>query len=265
MGVDDLKLADEKTIEKITKAPVGFAGPVKLKGVKIVADTAATLIEDGITGANKKDYHLVHVVYDRDYKAEVVADLRYAMHRDICPKCEKGHMEVTRGIEVGHIFKLGTKYSSKMNAVYLDENNKEKPFIMGCYGIGIGRTAAAAIEQSNDKDGIIWPFALAPYLAVIVPANSEDLEQMQAAEKIYNDLSVEVVLDDRPGRIGPKLKDADLIGFPIKIIVGKSLKEGKVEIKLRKTGETTLVEIPKIRDFLLSFAQRKKSGAEGES
>jgi len=224
---------------------VGFAGPVKLKGIKIIADHAVTLIEDGVTGANRADYHLMQVVFERDFKADRVADIRYALHKDTCPKCEKGHLAVTRGIEVGHIFKLGTKYSQKMKATYLDENNQEKPYIMGCYGIGVGRTAAAAIEQSYDKDGIIWPKAIAPYLVDVVPANSEDAEQMKVAEEIYKAIGSEVVLDDRSERIGVKLKDADLIGFPIKIIIGKALKEGKVEIKLRKTGETKLVEIAK--------------------
>jgi len=245
LGVEDLRLAEPKVIEKVTGAPVGFAGPVKLKGAKIIADQAVTLIEDGVTGANRADYHLMHVVFERDFKADRVADIRYALHKDTCPKCEKGHMAVTRGIEVGHIFKLGTKYSSKMKATYLDDKNQEKPYIMGCYGIGIGRTAAAAIEQSYDKDGIIWPRALAPYLADVIPANSEDLEQMKVAQDIYNILGSEAVLDDRNERLGVKLKDADLIGFPIKIIIGKALKEGKVEIKLRKTGETRLVEIAK--------------------
>ncbi|MBI5698847.1 proline--tRNA ligase [Candidatus Saganbacteria bacterium] len=245
LGVEDLKLADEKVIEKITKAPVGFAGPVNLKGVRILADQAVTLIEDGVTGANKKDHHLMHVAYGRDYKAEVVGDLRFALHRDTCPKCEQGHMAVTRGIEVGHIFKLGTKYSEKMKATYLDEGNQEKTLIMGCYGIGVGRTAAAAIEQSNDKDGIIWPMAIAPYLVDIVPANTEEPEQMRVAQDIYKALGREAVLDDRPERIGVKLKDADLIGFPVKVIIGKALKEGKVEIKLRKTGEVKLVEVGK--------------------
>ena len=245
LGVEDLRLAEPKIIEKVTGAPVGFAGPVKLKGIKIIADHAVTLIEDGVTGANRADYHLMQVVFERDFKADRVADIRYALHKDTCPKCEKGHLAVTRGIEVGHIFKLGTKYSQKMKATYLDENNQEKPYIMGCYGIGVGRTAAAAIEQSYDKDGIIWPKAIAPYLVDVVPANSEDAEQMKVAEEIYKAIGSEVVLDDRSERIGVKLKDADLIGFPIKIIIGKALKEGKVEIKLRKTGETKLVEIAK--------------------
>ncbi|HTY13023.1 MAG TPA: proline--tRNA ligase [Candidatus Omnitrophota bacterium] len=246
LGAEEIRLADEKAIEKVTKAPVGFAGPVGLKGIKIVADNAVALITDGATGANKADHHLIHVIFERDYKPDLIADIRFAMHEDVCPKCEKGAMKVTRGIEVGHIFKLGTKYSAKMKAVYLDEGNTEKPYIMGCYGIGVGRTAAAAIEQCYDKDGILWPTAIAPFVIDIVPANTEDKEQMDAADKLYNELSAssgQVILDDRPERIGVKLKDADLIGFPVKVIIGKSLKEGKVEVKFRKTGETKLVPL----------------------
>jgi prolyl-tRNA synthetase len=248
LGVEDLKLASDKVIEKITKAPVGFAGPVGLKGVKIVADTAVPLIEHGITGANKKDYHIINVGYGRDYKADMVGDIRYALHADVCPKCGEGKFKVMRGIEVGHIFKLGTKYSDKMRCVYLDENNQEKVMIMGCYGIGIGRTAQAAIEQNHDKDGIVWPVPIAPFQAALVPANSSEMEQMDTAEKIYEEgikAGIEMLIDDRDQRIGVKLKDIDLIGVPIKVIVGKALKEGKIEIKLRKTGETRLVAVDK--------------------
>jgi prolyl-tRNA synthetase len=248
LGVEELKMATDKVVEQVTRAAVGFAGPAGLKGVKIAADNAVILIEDGVTGANKSDHHLMHVVYGRDYKADLVGDLRFALHEDLCPKCDGGKLQVTRGIEVGHIFKLGTKYSAKMKATYLDENNQEKPYIMGCYGIGVGRTAAAAIEQNNDKDGIIWPINIAPYMIAIVPVNSEEKEQMDVAEKIYEELQKaipgEVVLDDRPGRVGMKLKDIDLIGFPIKIIIGpKGLKDGQVEVKGRKSGETKLVPI----------------------
>lgn len=245
LEVEDIKLADEKAIKKVTGAPLGFAGPLKLKGVKLVADHAVLLIEDGVTGANEKDYHIVGVVYGRDYKADLVSDIRYALPHDKCPRCKKGKLKVKRGIEVGHIFKLGTKYSEKMQAHYLDEANKEKPFIMGCYGVGVGRTAAAAIEQKNDKDGIIWPVSIAPYQVIVVPVNFDEKDQRETAEKIYKELQVEgveVVLDDRPGRVGMKLKDADLIGFPIKIIVGpKGLKEGKVELKLRTAKDAKMV------------------------
>ncbi|MFA4967831.1 MAG: proline--tRNA ligase [Candidatus Margulisiibacteriota bacterium] len=256
LGVEEVRLADEKVIEKVTKAVVGFAGPVGLKDIKIVADNAVVMIEDGVTGANKTDHHLVHVVFERDYKPDIIADIRFALHRDICPKCEKSHLNVTRGIEVGHIFKLGTKYSAKMNAVYLDENNQEKPYIMGCYGIGVGRTAAAAIEQSYDKDGIIWPNAIAPFVIDIIIANTEDKDQVEAAEKIYQALPIDdTILDDRPERIGVKLKDADLIGFPIKVIIGKALKEGKIEVKSRKTGEIKLIELDKAAEELAKYVR----------
>jgi len=248
LGVEDLKLASEKVIEKVTKAPLGFAGPLSLKGVKIVADTAVPLIEHGITGANKKDYHVINVSYGRDYKAELIGDIRYALHSDVCPRCEKGKFKVVRGIEVGHIFKLGTKYSAKMKCVYLDENNQEKPMIMGCYGIGIGRTAQAAVEQNNDKDGTIWPKPIAPFSVAVIPVNSSDESQMKTAQKIYDEgriAGIEMLLDDREQRVGVKLKDIDLMGIPIKLIVGKALKEGKIEIKLRKTGEIKLVAVEK--------------------
>ncbi|MBN3032721.1 MAG: proline--tRNA ligase [Candidatus Saganbacteria bacterium] len=251
-GVEDLRLAEAAVIKKVTGAPVGFAGPVGLKGVRIIADNAVPFIEDGASGANKEDCHLVHIAYGRDYRAELTGDIRYAARADKCPRCERGKFESSRGIEVGHIFKLGTKYSSKMNCVYLDENNREQAMIMGCYGIGVGRTAAAAIEQNNDKDGIVWPAPLAPFAAAIIPANINEKEQADAAKKLYQELrtaGVDVLFDDREDRMGVKLKDIDLIGIPLKIIIGKALKEGKVEIKDRKTGETILKEISSVRDI----------------
>jgi prolyl-tRNA synthetase len=207
------------------------------------------LIEDGVSGANKEDYHLRHIVYGRDYKADLIGDIRYALRADKCPRCEEGKFEVSRGIEVGHIFKLGTKYSEKMKCTFLDENNQERPMIMGCYGIGIGRTMQAAIEQNHDRDGIVWPIPLAPFLAAIVPVNVSEEEQKRAAERIYQDClgqGLEVLLDDREERVGVKLKDMDLIGIPYKVIVGRALKEGKVEVKSRKTGEAELLEVEKV-------------------
>jgi len=253
LGAEDLKLASEKVIEKVTKAPIGFAGPVGLKGVKIVADTAVAVIEHGATGANKKDYHIINVGYGRDYKADLVGDIRFAVRKDVCPRCDGGKFEVMRGIEVGHIFKLGIKYSDKMKCDYLDENNKEKPMIMGCYGIGVGRTAQAAVEQSFDKDGIVWPLPLAPFKIAVIPMNSSDQEQLSVAEGIYKELGaagIEVILDDRDQRAGVKLKDIDLIGIPTKVIVGKALKDGKIEIKSRKTGETQLVKKEEVSGWL---------------
>jgi len=252
-GVEDLRLADAAVIKKVTKAPVGFAGPVGLKGVQIIADTTVPLIEGGVSGANKEDHHLMHIAYGRDYKADLIGDIRYALHADKCPRCEEGKFEVSRGIEVGHIFKLGVKYSEKMKCVYLDENNQEKVMIMGCYGIGIGRTAAAAIEQNNDKDGIIWPLPLAPFQVAVVPANTSEKDQIEAAEKIYNEcqsLGIEALLDDRDERMGVKLKDIDLIGIPYKLIVGRALKEGKVEIKSRKTAETHIIPKDEAAEWL---------------
>ena len=243
-GVEDLRLADAAVIRKVTGAPVGFAGPVNLKGVKIIADNAVELIELGASGANKEDHHIINIVYGRDYKADLTGDIRYATHADQCPRCQDGKFEVSRGIEVGHIFKLGKKYSEKMRCVYLDDNNQEKVMIMGCYGIGVGRTTAAAIEQNHDKDGIVWPLPLAPFQVAVIPVNTSEKEQLELAEKIYQECSeqgIEALLDDREERVGVKLKDIDLIGIPIKMILGKALKEGKVEIKNRKSGETQLV------------------------
>jgi prolyl-tRNA synthetase len=257
-GVEDLRLADAAVIKKITKAPVGFSGPVGLKGVQIIADSTVLLVEDGASGANKEDHHLVHIVYGRDYKADLTGDLRYAVHADKCPRCEEGKFEVSRGIEVGHIFKLGKKYSEKMKCVYLDENNQEKVMIMGCYGIGVGRTAAAAIEQNHDKDGIVWPVPLAPFQVAVVPANVTEKEQVEVAEKIYQDAiksGIEALIDDRDERMGVKLKDIDLIGVPFKIIIGKALKDGKIEIKLRKSGETELVSTGEVSAWLKQVVQ----------
>ena len=185
-------------IMKATKAPMGFAGPVGLTGIKIYADREVTEIVDGITGGNEKDVHLMHVEYGRDYKADEIESLRLAKAGDNCPNCD-GKLTVTRGIEVGHIFKLGTKYSAKMKAEYLDENGKSKPFIMGCYGIGVSRIAGAVIEQNHDEFGIKWPISIAPYMVAIVPVNIKDKATRETAEDLYKDMlmaheSLEVIL-----------------------------------------------------------------------
>ena len=258
LGREDIEMADAAAVEKITGAPVGFAGPVGLKGVKIYADKAVTEIEDGATGANENDTHLIHVKYGRDYKADEIDNLRLAKVGDPCPKCG-GSLVMTRGIEVGHIFKLGTKYSLKMKANYLGEDGKEKPYIMGCYGIGVSRIAGAVIEQNNDNFGIKWPLSLAPYKVAVVPVNMKEAEQSKTAEMIYEGLSkkgVDVILDDRESSIGVKLKDMDLIGFPIKVVIGpKSLAEGKVEIKTRADGNTQSIEINKAVDKLVELCR----------
>ena len=253
LGREDIELADAATVEKISGAPVGFAGPVGLKGVKIYADRSVTEIEDGITGANENNAHIIHVQYGRDYKADEIDNLRLAKEGDPCPECG-GKLVITRGIEVGHIFKLGTKYSEKMKATFLDESGKEKPYIMGCYGIGVSRIAGAVIEQSHDEMGIIWPLSVAPYQVAIVPVNMKEKQQSDVANELYKtltDAGIEAILDDRDASIGVKLKDIDLIGFPIKVIIGpKSLAEGKVEIKLRADGKITLESIDKAAESI---------------
>jgi prolyl-tRNA synthetase len=249
LGVESLVLASPEVIEKVTGAPVGFAGPVGLSGVRIIADQAVAEITSGVTGANRKDYHLKNVVFGKDFEAEL-ADLKYAAEGDDCPRCKDGKFKICRGIEVGHIFKLGTKYSKALEATYLDENNQAQPFIMGCYGIGVSRIASAAIEQNNDQYGMIWPLAIAPYQAVIIPVRIDDEKQKEAALKLYEEFQaagVEVVLDDRDASLGVRMKDLDLIGFPIKIIIGpKSLQENKVEVKMRTEKEAVLVNVSEV-------------------
>jgi len=258
LGREDIELADEALIQKATKAPMGFAGPVGLSGIKIYADKEVTEVEDGITGANEKDAHIVHVQYGRDYKADEIENLRLAKEGDACPHCE-GKLIVTRGIEVGHIFKLGTKYSLKMKATFLDESGKEKPYIMGCYGIGVSRIAGAVIEQSHDDLGIKWPMSIAPYKAAIVPVNIKERSMADVSEKLFKELidqGIEVILDDRDASIGVKLKDMDLIGIPVKVIIGpKSLAEKKVEIKHRADGKTELVAVEEAAEKIKSLCR----------
>lgn len=225
---------------------MGFSGPVGLKGFKIIADSEVLLIDDACSGANEEDAHLLHIEYGRDFKADIVDSLRLAVQGDPCPACGDGSLVMTRGIEVGHIFQLGVKYSERMKAVFLDEDGKERPCIMGCYGIGVGRTAAAAIEQKNDKDGIIWPASIAPYQVAIVPVDITDQVQRDWATEIYEKLSAagaDVLFDDRDGRVGVRLKDIDLFGIPIKVIIGpKALAQGKVEFKLRANAEARFID-----------------------
>lgn len=243
VGAAFVKLAEEEAVRKATGAPVGFAGPVKLK-IPIYADYGVRAMTDGITGANENDAHLMHVSAERDFKA-VYADIRNAEAGDRCPRCV-GTFEIKRGIEVGHIFKLGTKYSESMGASFLDEAGKEQVIIMGCYGIGVGRTAAASIEQNHDEAGIIWPKPLAPFDCEVLPVNVRDEETKKAAEAIYDALKreMDVLLDDRDERAGVKFKDADLIGIPVRVTIGeRNLKQGMVEIKERKTGEVKLVKL----------------------
>lgn len=242
LGAVELELADDGMIFKATGAPRGFAGPVGVK-VRVIADYSILDLVDMVTGANREDCHLKNVNLGRDFTVESFADLRVVQPGDACPRCG-GEIKFARGIEVGHVFKLGDKYSKAMKAVYLDRDGREKTMIMGCYGIGIGRTVAACIEQNFDPNGIIWPMPLAPYAVIVTPVNVNESDVMKAAGEIYEELlaaGVEVILDDRDERAGVKFKDADLIGIPLRIVVGsKNLSQDRVELKIRKTGETRL-------------------------
>lgn len=245
IGGIDIRIATSGEIEELMNekgftAEPGFIGPKGMDGIKIIADETVRDMKNFVVGINQTDKHLVGAnLSDLCIDEIKYADIRLVERGELCPECGKP-LFVTKGIEVGNIFKLGTKYSKPMNAVYLDENGKTHPYIMGCYGIGISRTAAAAVEAHYDEHGIKWPIAIAPYHVVIVPVNIKDELQMQIAEKMYNDLleaGVEVVLDDRDERAGVKFKDADLIGFPYRITAGKTVNEGFVEYKTRETGE----------------------------
>ena len=256
-----LALADDATVKKITGADVGFAGPVGMKDIRVVADESVQFIKNGYTGANRTDFHLVNVKYGRDFMAPELFDLRITRKGDMCPACGQKALESHRGIEVGHIFKLGTKYSDSMNAQFLDRESASRPFIMGCYGIGIGRTAAAAIEQSHDEYGIVWPLSLAPFMVLVTPATPNDPVQMEIAAKLYISLreqGIDALLDDRDERMGVKLKDADLIGFPYKIIAGKTAAQGMVEVKSRRGAIKENVEIAKAVDMIRQSIQEKK-------
>ncbi len=241
-----LQLASEEKIEKVTGGAMGFSGPVGLEGVRLVADPTVMALEVAATGANRKDFHLVGVVPGRDFSADLVADIDTARAGDPCPRCGAA-MEEKRGIEVGHIFKLGTKYSEPMRCTYLDAEGRELPMIMGCYGLGVGRTVAAAVEQNHDDKGIVWPLPLAPYEVVLVLLNADKPEVAEAADALYRELleaGVEVLYDDRPERPGVKFNDVDLIGFPVRIVVGKrGLENGQVEISLRRDGEKRPVPV----------------------
>lgn len=241
LGCLHLEMAGPDKVREVTGAEAGFAGPVGLDGVCVVADLEVMMLENAVAGANLDGYHLVNVNPERDFKVDLVADIRLVRAGDPCPKCGAPLREA-RGIEVGQIFKLGDKYSKSLGAVFLDENGQSRPMIMGCYGIGITRTMAAAVEQNHDDDGIIWPASIAPFHVVVVPVSVKDPQQVEISEEVYGLLSragIEVLLDDRPERAGVKFKDADLIGYPLRITVGsRGASVGQVEVRLRRTGET---------------------------
>ncbi|EMT38034.1 prolyl-tRNA synthetase [Thermoanaerobacter thermohydrosulfuricus] len=257
---EELELADASIVEKVTGAKVGFAGPIGLKGeVMIIVDNEIPQMRNFIVGANETDYHIKNVNYGRDFKADVVADIKNVIEGDKCPRCGSP-LKIDRGIEVGHIFKLGTKYSDALGAKYVDEEGNEKPIIMGCYGIGINRTVAAIIEQHHDEKGIIWPMSVAPYHVIIVPVNVSNEAQNRVAEDIYAALQkegIEVLIDDRDLRAGVKFNDADLLGIPIRITVGKKVDDGIVEIKLREKEEAEEVKISDVVEKVKNIIKEK--------
>jgi prolyl-tRNA synthetase len=240
---ENIQLASEETVEKITHAPKGFAGPIGLS-IPILADLDIQEMVNFVTGANEKDVHLIHVNTGRDFQVSRFVDIRTFSPGDHCPRCGE-ETRLDRGIEVGQTFKLGTKYSKAMGATFLDEQGREREIIMGCYGIGIGRTVAAVIEQSYDQDGIIFPMPVAPFQVLILPINIKMDLLKETAERLYQTLlqnGIEVLYDDREETPGVKFKDADLIGIPLRITLGeKNLKKGLIEIKKRRTGELRLI------------------------
>ena len=240
-GARELRMADEDAIRAVGGCP-GFMSPIGIaKGTHIVVDETAMRMHNAVSGANEADFHYMNVNPKRDFGNVTVADIRLVAEGDACPVCENGHLHIGRGIEAGQIFALGTKYSEAMGATFLDETGKAQPMQMGCYGIGVGRTMAAAIEQNHDESGIIWPRAIAPYEVVVVAVNAKDNAQLAYAEEVYEELRaarIDVLLDDRRERAGVKFNDCDLIGYPVRIAVGpKTIENGSIEVKVRRTGE----------------------------
>ncbi len=236
--IDDLELAEPAVVRDLTHAQVGFAGPIGLE-IPVYVDLEVEKMRNFIVGANDTDYHYKNVNIGRDFIPTKVSDIRIITEGDACPKCGKP-IKAAQGIEVGHIFKLGTKYSKALGLTYQSESGDAKTVVMGCYGIGVTRCISAAIEQGNDENGMKLPVSIAPFEVTIVPVNSKDEDQMRIAEDIYNELKakgIDALLDDRQERAGVKFKDADLIGIPLRIVVGKKCNDGIVEYKLRNSDE----------------------------
>ncbi len=256
-----VELADETTIKSITGAGIGFAGPVGLE-CRIIADHDVPLIGDAISGANETDQHYINVNLGRDYQLETTYDLRNACEGDPCPKSGEP-LKFVHGIEVGHVFKLGTKYSKSLNAVFLDENENREPIIMGCYGIGVNRIVAGLAETKHDDKGLIWPITVAPFEVLLIPLNTGDEELMQVAEKMYADLQgqgIDVLFDDRAARPGVKFNDADLIGIPFRVVIGgKGLKDGVVEFKGRTAENPEKVPVDNAVQYVVDQVAAAKA------
>lgn len=255
-----IAFADESKLEAAIGAVGGFTGPLGLHDCTAVVDSELVGLKNLCAGACKLDHHILNVNYGRDYEGDIVTDLKVLKEGDPCPVCG-APIKHTRGIEVGQVFKLGTKYSKAMNAIYKDENQQDHPLVMGCYGIGVSRTLAAVIEQHHDEDGIIWPVSVAPYHVIVTLVKPKDEEQAKVAEEIYQSLlvaGVEAVIDDRDERPGVKFKDADLLGFPIRITVGKRAGEGIVEYKLRRDSEKIEISVAEAIENAIKLVNEEK-------
>ncbi|MBD3380262.1 MAG: proline--tRNA ligase [Candidatus Omnitrophica bacterium] len=268
LGVSSLELADESGVEKVTGGPMGFSGPVELNGVKKIADLSIRSMPAAVTGSNRKDTHLKNVFPGRDFEVNEWGDIRVITEDDKCPRCGE-NIEIKQSIEIGHTFKLGTKYSEKLGAGFLDENGKERPLIMGCYGIGVNRILASLIETSHDDKGIIWPMAISPFEVIVIPLKKGEEAVEREAERIYSELiknGIDAIMDDRDKSPGVKFKDADLIGFPIQVVVGKkSLEKNKIELTERSAGEKALVEkediVERVKDLVKKGRKDKERRA----
>lgn len=268
LGTTDFHLLAGDEWDEYPQLIQGFVGPIGLEVVsRLIADEEVKLMRNFVVGANKADTHLINVNVERDFKVDEWADVRVAKAGDVCPECE-GNLLETRGIEVGQIFQLGTKYSEAMGGAYVDENGEHKPYVMGSYGIGVSRTAAAAIEQNHDENGIIWPITIAPYEVEIVVLNYDRPDQQELADRIYGELSgrgVEAAMDDRIESAGKKFADADLIGIPIHVVIGaRTLKSGNIEVKIRATGERREYPIDEaVENVALLVNEMKKQTTAG--
>ncbi|GMT42528.1 MAG: proline--tRNA ligase [bacterium] len=263
LETDQLEMASPEKVKEITNASVGFAGPKGLK-CRIVADFSIKGFANGVSGANEDDFHVLNVFEGRDFRVKIYGDIRNVIQGDACPRCAESILSFHRGIEVGHVFRLGTKYSKAMKAVFLDPNGKKKTIVMGTYGIGIARIAAAAIEQRHDDHGIEWPFSIAPFHIIILPLNKNDKKVADTAASMEEELEnagYEVLLDDRDERAGIKFNDADLIGVPLQIVVGsRGLKNGEIEIKIRKDGRKMHVKLDDLKEKLTEIISELKAG-----
>jgi prolyl-tRNA synthetase len=252
LGAAQLELADKKKVEEVTGGEMGFSGPVGLPA-RMVADHSVRSLSSAVTGANKKDRHMRNVAPGRDFQPDSWSDIRDITTEDSCPGCGSG-IRIDQAVEIGHTFKLGQKYSGVLGASFLDENGKERPAVMGCYGIGVNRILASLIENSHDEKGIIWPVALSPCEAVVIPVGKRTEELLEESARVYGELKekgVDVIMDDRDKTTGVKFKDADLVGFPVQVVVGKKgMEQGRVEVNCRRSGEKTMVERGRLREHV---------------